>query len=463
MDEMRSSAATTATTATLSGPVRGAEALAVLDALEARGAELAGVLNAAAAGLVAVIADALVTEVWQGHGINSPEHWVSLRFGLGPHRARRYVAAARALAVLPACRAAYVAGEISEDHVAALVAAQVPPHNDGQAADLARAATVSQLRTGLRGLPPPPDTDTDTDAAGGGGDAETAAGRAPFLARSWGDDGCLDLRGVLDGVDGAVIDKALDAATDKLWRIRYGPDPDPARRQHVTAVDALRYLAELGLDAMDPATAQHLDRMPSPRYVVNIHLDANPDTHTDNGEWRAAIHLGPALPAWAIDEICCDGHVRLWIDGLDGGNVNLGFTRRTADPKLRTVIEHRDSGCRIPGCAATRGLRIHHILAWPAGGPTDTHNLLALCPHHHRLVHKGHYRITGNADDHLTFTDDRGRPIAATAPVPPAKPPPAAATDLGLPPPTWHNRTGEPATWHCMTWNPPPPTNPNAN
>src|SRR5215207_1950441 len=56
----------------------------VANALEARGATAVGLLNAASAELVAVIADALVCEAWRG--FNSPEHWVGLRFGLGPHR-----------------------------------------------------------------------------------------------------------------------------------------------------------------------------------------------------------------------------------------------------------------------------------------------------------------------------------------------------------------------------------------
>jgi hypothetical protein len=65
----------------------------VVRGLEARGAQLVGVLNAAVAGLVAV---------------------------------------------LPECRAAFAAGEIGEDHVAAIVNAQVQPRNDAEAAGFAR-------------------------------------------------------------------------------------------------------------------------------------------------------------------------------------------------------------------------------------------------------------------------------------------------------------------------------------
>src|SRR5829696_8535320 len=126
----------------------------VMDALEERGAAAVGALNAASAELVAVIADALVCEAWRG--FNSPEHWIAVRFGLGPQRARRYVAAARALAVLPECRAAYGNGEISEDHVATIVNARVTAHHDREVLELARAATVGQLRHALKTLPRAP-------------------------------------------------------------------------------------------------------------------------------------------------------------------------------------------------------------------------------------------------------------------------------------------------------------------
>jgi hypothetical protein len=52
---------------------------------------------------------------------------------------------ARRLGELPETRAAFEAGELSEDQ-AAVVCRQAPAHVDGQVATLARAATVVQLR-----------------------------------------------------------------------------------------------------------------------------------------------------------------------------------------------------------------------------------------------------------------------------------------------------------------------------
>jgi hypothetical protein len=443
---------------TLARPV----GLDVVKGLEARGSALVGVVNAATAALVGVIADALVCEAWRGHGINTPEHWAGLRFGLSPQRARRLVAAARALAVLPQCRAAFGAGEISEDHVAVIVNAQVTPHHDGEVVGLARHATVGQLRHALSWLPKPPAAQPDETQPDETKPDETKPDetkpdetkpdgkRRPdpeprvFVSRAYRDDGTWSLQAIMPGVDGAVVDKAIEAAIDKLFRLRYGPDADPALRQKITVIDALRYLAEVGLEAMDPATAGHPERMPSERYLVNVHLRGDdPD--------RARIHLGPLMPSDLTDEASCDAYLRAWITDT-AGNVNLGRTVRTVDPKARTVIETRDGGCRVPGCHATRGLRIHHIVHWADGGPTDTANLVALCPAHHRLVHQGHYRITGNADGELVFTDDNGRPVRHEPPAPVHRPPPDAAAHLDLPPPQWANRRGERAHWDCMIW-----------
>jgi hypothetical protein len=290
---------------------------------------------------------------------------------------------------------------------------------------------------------------------------------------------------VLPGIDGALLDKGFELGFDKLLRQQHpelaDPDDDSddddsdnegvdgggfgpgtsrgiaaaAARAQITPAEVLRYLFATAIDAMDPATATHPDRTPSQRYIVNVHLDGTTSTPDD---LRASIHLGPVLPQWAIEEVTCDGTVRLWVDNTHG-SVNLGDTRRVADPKLRAVIEHRDGGCATPGCYATRGLRIHHIVHWTANGPTDTHNLIALCPTHHRLVHQRLLTITGNADHGATFTTPDGRPIGATPPIPPDRPPPDAARQLGLPPPTWHNRSGERGHWDCLTWPDPPHPN----
>jgi hypothetical protein len=410
-----------------------------------------GVLNTAAAALVGVIADALAHDAWQGFGIVSPEHWVRLRFGLNQTRARRLVAAARALTALPQVRAAFAAGELTEDHVGEIVRARVAPRCDAQVRDLARHATISQLRRALTAVPhdpdpdPGPDPDPDPERKP---DPEPEPG--PERSGVWtghGDDGAWWLRARAGTAAGALVDKALTAARTKLFHARYGPDADPtAAAAAITALDALMHLAHIGLDAMDPATATTPGRLPSERYLLNLHLPAGA------GPGDCHLHLGPTLTDHT--ETTCDALWRLWRT-TPTGRVDLGRIQRVVDTKLRTVIEHRDHGCRVPGCGNTRGLVIHHIRHWTHGGPTDTHNLLALCPAHHHLTHTGRLTIAGNPDtDTRTFTGPDGSPVGPAPPRPPNTTDPAtAAHHAHLPPGHWDNRRGDRADYKWLTWN----------
>jgi hypothetical protein len=85
----------------------------------------------------------------------------------------------------------------------------------------------------------------------------------------------------------------------------------------------------------------------------------------------------------------------------------------------------------VPGCTHDRIIEIHHIIHWTNNGPTDTWNLVALCPHHHRLHHQNLLGITGNADGEngLVFTDRDGNLIEPCGrPTVPDTPPPTPET-----------------------------------
>jgi hypothetical protein len=113
--------------------------------LEAEMAEACGVLNAAAGRLVEVIAKVLHTGVWQVAGICSAAQWVAWQCGVSPGHAAALVAMARRRSELPVTMAALEAGELSEDQVA-VVCRRAPATVDAEVAELARSATVAQLR-----------------------------------------------------------------------------------------------------------------------------------------------------------------------------------------------------------------------------------------------------------------------------------------------------------------------------
>jgi hypothetical protein len=415
--------------------------------LEAEGARLVGVVNASAARLVGVVAQALAEGVWECDGIRSPQHWVSLRFGMSSARAARLVAAAEVLPAMPRVREAFVAGEIGEDHVVEVARAGVHPSADEEVAGLAREATVSQLRRGLSYLPRVEDATEGPSQPAPDPVDRRRVGFGQGELSGWG----LHAAG-LDEAEGALVERALTAARDDLFRARHGLGPEDEVAQalagEISWADALVRMAEVALDGCDPASAS--GRPPSERYLVNIHLRA------DQVDPWASIHLGPALPRWLRREVACGAQVRLWVTD-NTGTANLGRRQRVVDPRLRAVVEHRDGGCVVPGCGARRHLVVHHIEHWEGGGATDTANLVALCRAHHRLVHQGGPCLAGNPDlGSLVCTDRDGLPLASTPAVPPpGGDPHAGASELGLPDEGWTPRAGERAEWRWIAWRGP--------
>jgi hypothetical protein len=95
--------------------------------------------------------------------------------------------------------------------------------------------------------------------------------------------------------------------------------------------------------------------------------------------------------------------------------VEIGARTRTIPPALRRALQHRDRGCRFPGC----GVRIgqgHHIRHWAQGGPTTLSNLVMLCRRHHRTVHEEGYQVARGPDGALRFWRPDGAPLPEVPP-----------------------------------------------
>jgi hypothetical protein len=333
---------------------------------------------------------------------------------------------ARALGDLPATSRQFQAGSLGEDQTA-LIVRHTDAEHDAQVAELAPSLTVPQLRRVLPSVPR-----EEPGPADGKGDDNEAGERAGRCRRSvrfaHGDDGMWWCSVRLPSDQGALVEKAFEVGRDREFRLRH---PDHERADHpgdpadVSWADGLLRLAQAGLDALDAAGGHR--RPPGERTQV-------------------ILHLGPVLPTSIGDYLSCDASVR-YLLLRHSHPVAMGRRERTVNPRLRTIIERRDGGCRVPGCDQVRWLHIHHLVHWTEGGRTDPDNLFALCPAHHRMVHKGLLSIEGNPTEPggLTFADERG-PI-------PGSPIPNVARDLNLPAPKWQHPPGEPLDTRWITWN----------
>jgi len=399
--------------------------------VEAAMAEAAGVLNAAQGRLVALVGAGLAKGVWQQGGVQSPSHWLCWQLGVSTGQARRLLALARRADELPATMAALISGELSFDQ-AWVIARHVPADYEASAAELARLCTVRQLTRALSKYSyEPTDPDADPD-----GRPERPVADPRSVSFGGGDDGRWHLSAVLPADEGAVIETALTAAHQDLFNQASTVEEHP----RVSWADALLSVAETYLETGEA-------RLPGAgRFVINAHLEADLADPTAPG--GLSLHLGSALPSELRRYLECDANIRPVIL-RDGRPVNVGRAMRIVPERTRRLIEHRDGGCAVPGCGANRFLQIHHLTHWEDGGTTDTKNLVALCRHHHRQHHQGLLQITGDPDrppEHLTFTDEHGRPIG-----PAAQPRPPRALPRTAP---YKHPTGEPLHTHWLDLQP---------
>ena len=388
------------------------------DRVEARISELMGTINTATAELVELIAGVIENETWgTAGGIRSVEHWVTWQCGVSHRRAVDLVRMARRRDELPEVSKLFRSGQLSEDSMAT-IARRAPAERDEEIAAFAPALLHAQLRTLLRSLPKPDDGTPEP----------------PPSSVEFGVDGeRWILRANLAPDEGALVEKALTSARSQVFR-EHHPDAEQEYRggSEVTWVDGLLRSAELSLHAVTGD-----GRRPADRYQVVLHVDP-----TDR---RANLHLGEVVPDSIRRYLSCDADVRAMIENNEI-LAAISSRLRTVDDRMRLFIENRDGGCRVPGCEQKRWLHVHHIVHWEDGGRTESRNLCALCPMHHRLHHLGLLQIEGNPNRHggLRFFDQHGRPIAAR--------PPAVPSEAAVPSTPYTHPSGEPVNWHWFEW-----------
>lgn len=206
----------------------------------------------------------------------------------------------------------------------------------------------------------------------------------------WTDDGAaLCLSGRLPADEGQYVASALDRLRDQV-----PPDAetglfDPPEQR---AADALVELCSLSLEA---------DPQPD-RATLVVHLDA----HT----LEAETPEGTKLPRSMVERLLCDAHIAP-IAEEDGRIIGIGRRSRQVPHWVRRALHARDRSCQFPGCWRTRWTHAHHIDEWIRDdGPTDLDNLVRLCGHHHRAVHRG-IRIERDPDGGLRFYRPDGKAI----------------------------------------------------
>src|SRR4029453_18498518 len=246
------------------------------------------------------------------------------------------------------------------------------------------------------------------------------------------DDGMFVIRGRLEPEVGALVVKALAAAREKLYPWRPAGDVTDKANEAPTIpqqhADGLGLIAESALHhELDPGA-------PGERYQVVLHADADVLANVDRAG-QTALEDGTRASAETSQRLTCDSNRILMSHGADGRAVEVAARTRTIPPALRRALQHRDQGCRFPGCSVRVG-QGHHIRHWAQGGPTTLSNLVMLCRRHHRSVHEEGYGVARDVDGAIHFWRPDGQPLLD------APPPPLRAGDVVAPIQTVNDANG---------------------
>ncbi|MCV7001183.1 HNH endonuclease signature motif containing protein [Mycolicibacterium alvei] len=386
--------------------------------------ELTGQRNAIDGRIVEIAAEIDRDELWGMTGARSMKALMAWKTGVTPRNAEVVVAVARRLDEFPRCVQGLCEGRLSLDQVG-VIAEKAADGSDTHYAELAAVATVDQLRTAVK-LEPRREPESELEPGPDPGRSITKTDEGEYTT----------YRIRLTRLEAAKFDAARQSHHDGLvadWKRDHDtddsePDGEVEAPPFPTSVDAFMSLVETGWD-IEAARRPHGQHTTA---VVHLDLDKDGDKPV------ATLHLGPLLTDDERRDLLCDATCEVWFE-RSGQVIGSGRTTRQISRRLRRALEHRDQGCRVPGCGATRGLHAHHIRHWEDGGPTELHNLVLVCPYHHRLHHRGGITITGPAD-RLVVTDSAGQRLHdGSLARPPTTPPPDV--------PPCPGPTGERAEW----------------
>ena len=409
-------------------------------------AELAARLHAATYELLVLLREFDERAGWNC-GFLSCAHWLHWRTGIDLGASRQKVRVAKALASLPLVSAAMQRGAISYAKVRALTRVATP-ENEVVLLDFAVAGTAAHVERFVRAWRR---VDRVEDAR------QTEVRHLHRELSTWtDDDGMVVIRGRLTPDVGAVVQRALEAAADRLCResagalrgVALAEDLTPGQRR----ADALGLLAEAALAAdLDRGTA-------GDRYQVVLHVDAS-GCASDAPAWgRGQLSEGAPPPAYDgqashssgtasrsaadphdVDEgtdachfsdtldvddrirpryfdgtlevadgaihvsaetsrrLACDASLVVMGHDGDGNVLDVGRKTRTIPTGIRRALLARDTRCQFPGCTSRR-CDAHHVVHWSDGGRTCLENLALLCRRHHRAVHEGGFTLTRHPD-----------------------------------------------------------------
>lgn len=380
-----------------------------LDELDDRMGVLAAQLHTIGVELIETFAEFAACSGLHGSNYRSDAQWLSVRTKLPISEARRIVALANCLTQIPTLAAAAREGRVSLGVLAA-AARVTTPQNEAQVAEVALATTPSQSARILRAFRAVRDADNEPTTPDDQGDGPLPEPSSWW--RLWYDDsGRGRIDAALDPTTAALVAAAWEAAraSDDAHPHHHG---DPAARPAPPSPDEIA--ARLAATVLDHAHRTGTTAPGREHFNVAVNVDVatlarvlgfelDPTSVVQLGSHAFIAGTGQHLDDHQLAEILCDANLQVLIEH-DGVPLWMGNEARSANRQQRRALHRRSGGaCEFPGCTATRHLHAHHVVFHQHGGPTSLDNLVLLCGHHHREVHRRRWTITTNGDQRFSF------------------------------------------------------------
>ena len=317
---------------------------------------------------------------WAADGAKSAAADLAHRTRQSKLECQSRLATARAMKRLPVAAEAWLAGDVTRDHMRVLARAGTARTEALLARDesmLVQQASSLSFAKWSKAI----DYWSQHADPDGTSDAELARRERRHVSVVELPDG-VALSGLLDPIGGSIVAAELWRIEQELFdadraeaKARLGRDPMPSELGRTPAqrrADALVEMARRSAGSKGRA-----------RPLFTVLLGADTFSQLCELEWSGQVVAPSALQAWAADAV---------LEGVlfERGTREITVSRkRTFTGALRRLLEVRDRECFHPTCEepAPR-CQGDHVEPWGVGGWTSPDNGRLACGHHNRLRHR---------------------------------------------------------------------------
>jgi hypothetical protein len=342
-------------------------------------------MSGAQARIIARLGEYDRRQAFRDDGATSLESWTAERFGISTSAARTYAHVGEKAWDLPHLVGSLCAGDISFDKVR-VVADVATPETDRELCDQAKECSVRELADVARSTAELARTGSASSRSEHDGRFLRFNDKFRTISAQLPADSYAETKASLEA-------RAKDVPTD-------GETPWDQR-----LCDGF-----LGLIRSSVPGSRSRATTASPYVVVaHVRLGALVEDSGEQSALAGELEHGGLIDAETVQRIACDATIAVAVDDDVGHTMYEGRAKRSPSDAQRREVRRRDRHCRFPGCTNVTFTNVHHIIPWKPGGRTDLDNLALLCLFHHKTVHTKGWKMSGNANEELTFLGPSGR------------------------------------------------------